>query len=71
MMGLAYLMDAPKVVQNEMPDLATVKSKREPHFVANETARVQLHAITIVLTQWQHHDFGKVLRQLLARAPNA
>jgi hypothetical protein len=66
-MGLAYLMDAPRVVQKEMPDLATVKSKRDAHFVANETARVQLHALTIVLTQWQSHDFGKVLDDFLRR----
>jgi hypothetical protein len=67
MMGLAYLMDAPKVVQNEMPDLATVKDRFDPCFVAVETARVQLHAVTKVLTQWQHHDFGAVLARFLQR----
>ncbi len=67
MMGLAWLMDAPALIQAQIPELAEMESRFDPRFKANETARVQLHMMTTVLNLWQTEDFGVVLDQFLSR----
>jgi hypothetical protein len=64
-MGLAYLMDAPPLVQMELPDLDDVEGPTDPRLTSNENARVMLHMLTMFLNQWETRDFGKVLRHVL------
>jgi Phosphotransferase enzyme family len=64
MMGLAWLMDAPPLIQAQIPDLADVESRLDPRLRANETARVQLHMLTTFLNLWERQDLGKVLTRL-------
>lgn len=61
LMGLAWLMDAPALIQKQIPDLASIKDRFDPKFKSNETARVQLQMMTNVLNLWQKQDFGKLL----------
>jgi len=61
MMGLAWLMDAPALIQKQLPDLSEIKDRFDPRFTSNETARVQLHMMTTVLNLWQRENFGAVL----------
>jgi len=68
MMGLAWLMDAPALIQAQIPELGLIESRFDPRFNANETARVQLHMMTTVLNLWQTQDFGKLLDRFLAGA---
>ena len=67
LMGLAWLLDAPALIQAQIPNLSEIKDRLDPRFKANETARVQLHMMTTVLNLWQTHDFGGVLDRFLRR----
>ncbi|BBZ26285.1 hypothetical protein MMAD_05800 [Mycolicibacterium madagascariense] len=64
-MGLAYLMDAPPLIQLELPDLDDVTGPTDPRLTSNENARVLLHMMTMFLNQWQTRDFGTMLRDVL------
>ena len=68
MMGLAWLMDAPPLIQAQIPDLAAVENRFDPRFKKNETARAQLHLMTTFLNLWQTRDFGRVLDRFRRRA---
>jgi hypothetical protein len=61
MMWLAWLIDAPVLIERQIPDLARIKDRYDPCFAASETARVQLHMFSVVLNLWQTRDFGAML----------
>jgi hypothetical protein len=65
-MGLAWLLDVPPLIQAQIPALAEVTSRFDPRFEANEAARTQLHMMTVFLNLWQTQDFGRVLDQFLS-----
>lgn len=65
LMGLAYLLDAPPIIKMQLPDLALAESRFDARFRRDETARVQLHMITMFLDQWQRQDFGAILDEAL------
>ena len=58
-------MDAPPLIQAQLPDLAQAQSRRDPQFKANETARTQLHMLTSFLNLWQRRRFGEALDRFL------
>jgi hypothetical protein len=60
-MGLAYLMDAPAIIERQIPDLAGVRDHRDELIRNNEDARVQLHMLTMFLNQWQTRNFGALI----------
>ncbi len=61
-MGLAWLMDAPALIERRIPDLAAIEGRRDPRFSADETARTQLHMLTNMLNLWRTRDFGAALK---------
>jgi hypothetical protein len=63
-MAMAWLMDAPALIQMQLPDLNAVHDRFDSRFKANETARTQLHMLTNVLHLWQTLDFGEVLERI-------
>jgi hypothetical protein len=67
MMGLAWLLDAPALVQAQLPELAQIESRFDPRLTSNETARVQLHMLTTVMNLWESEDFGSLLERFLHR----
>jgi hypothetical protein len=67
MMGLAWLMDAPALIQMQLNDLSQITDRFDPRFRCNETARVQLHMLTTVLNLWQTENFGALLDRFLRR----
>ena len=58
-MGATWLMDAPALIQKQIPDLADIKDRFDPRFEANETARTQLHMLTTFLHLWDTRNFGR------------
>jgi hypothetical protein len=64
-MGLAYIMDAPRVIRLRLPDVGDAQGPHDSRFKASESARTQLHMITMLLHQWQTHGFGSVLEKVL------
>lgn len=65
MMGLAYLMDAPAIIERQIPDLAAASGYQDERFRNNEDARVQLHMLTMFLNQWQTRDFGALVDSVI------
>jgi hypothetical protein len=63
-MGLAWLMDAPALIQAQMPDLTDVADRFDPRLEANEAARVRLHMMTTFLHLWDTQDFGNLLSRM-------
>jgi hypothetical protein len=61
LMGLAWLMDAPALIQAQLPELSQIESRFDPRFERNETARVQLHMMATVMNLWQVQGFGELL----------
>jgi hypothetical protein len=73
LMGLAWLFDAPALIEAQIADLGAVEHRRDPRLRTSESARVQLHMLTTVLHLWATEDFGAVLERFLQRpsvAPN-
>ncbi len=68
LMGLAWLMDAPALIEKQIPDLSSIKDRFDERFSSNEMARVQLQMMGNVLNLWQTREFGKLLDQLLEQA---
>lgn len=68
LMGLAWLMDAPALIEKHIPDLASIKDRFDQRFKSNESARVQLQMMSNVLNLWQTKDFGKLLDDSIKQA---
>lgn len=64
-MGLAWLMDAPALIEAWVPDLDTIQDRRDPRLRENEAARTQLHMATNFLNLWRVRDFGAALERFL------
>jgi hypothetical protein len=63
-MGLAWLLDAPPLIQRLVPDLAEVESRFDARISENETARAQLQFLTVFLNLWETQDMGELLEEL-------
>jgi hypothetical protein len=63
MMGLAYLMDAPAIIERQIADLDCVSGPTDERFRINEDARVQLHMLTMFLNQWQTQNLGALIEK--------
>jgi len=65
LMGLAWLLDAPLLIEREVPDLRQIVSRFDPRFTVHETSRVQLHIMTNFLNVWDTRDLGLILGSVI------
>lgn len=63
-MGLAWLMDAPAIIERDIADTETLSGIHDDRLKSAEDARVQLHMLTMFLNQWQVHDIGALVTRL-------
>jgi hypothetical protein len=68
-MGLAGLMEMPRLVSGYLPEAVTATGPRDPVFARNESARSFLHVFTSMLNLWQRGDLGACLKRVLGRGP--
>lgn len=61
MLGIAWMLDAPALVEAQLPDLATMRDRFDPRFRGNFLARAQLQLMIVFLNAWQTEAFGKLL----------
>jgi hypothetical protein len=66
-MGLSYFMESPSRILFRLPEAVHAAGPFDPMFRTNETARNNLHCLSVFLNAWQSHDFGGVLDQMLDR----
>jgi hypothetical protein len=69
--GCAWIVNAPSVIQREVPELARVESRFDPRLSSNERARTQLQLLSVFLNAWRTHDIGAVIERFLATRPAA
>ena len=58
-MGLAWLLDAPPLILELVPDLSEVQSRFDVRIRHVEAARAQLQIMTVFLNLWETQDMGK------------
>ena len=63
-MGLAWLLDAPAVLQQHIPDLNTSANRFDPRIRGNEATRVKLQMMTTFLNLWNTQNFGTLLSRM-------
>jgi hypothetical protein len=66
-MGLAWLLDVPALIQTQIPDLADVESRFDPRIRTNEAVRARLQMMNTFLNLWQTKRFGGLLERYTAR----
>jgi hypothetical protein len=64
MLGIAWMLDAPNLIETQLPDLATMRDRFDPRFRSNFLARAQLHLMTVFLNAWQTERFGELLERV-------
>jgi hypothetical protein len=67
LMGVSYFMASPSRILLRMPEAVEASGPRDPAFRSNETARNNLHCLSIFLSLWERERFGKVLNDFLIR----
>lgn len=65
--GLMWMIDAPKLIEMRVPDLADVPDAWDPRVFEDELVRTQLHMSAIWLALWRTLDFGAHLDRFLER----
>lgn len=66
LMGLAWLLDAPRYLQTLVPGLAQAQSRHDARLREHEMARCQLQMLTNFMNLWETQDFGRILDEFLA-----
>lgn len=66
-LGGAWLLDAPSLLEAEVPDIATVTDRYDPKLKGSFLARAQLQIMLVFLNGWRADDIGGVLKWFVAR----
>jgi hypothetical protein len=64
MSGLGFAMGAPVAIDREIADVDALSSWRDEQFLHHENARIQLHMMTNLLTNWQTFALGDLVATL-------
>ena len=67
LMGVSYFMASPSRILLRMPEAVHASGPRDAKFRSNETARTNLHCLSIFLSLWEKEKFGAVLDEFLKR----
>jgi hypothetical protein len=62
-LGIAWILDAPSIVEGQIPDLGKVRDRYDPALTDDFLARAQLQILTVFLNEWLKDDIGAALRQ--------
>ncbi len=60
-MGVAWMLDAPAMIEKHAPNFALAESRFDARIREKERARNQLSILSVFLNRWQKRDFGAVL----------
>ncbi|MEY2928027.1 MAG: hypothetical protein RL367_2504 [Pseudomonadota bacterium] len=61
-LGVAWMLDAPSLVAQELPDYAKIKDRFDPRLTGNFLAHAQAHLLRVLMSEWHHDDIGGALR---------
>jgi len=63
-LGTAWMLDAPSLLEAELPDYADLTDRTDPRLRALFLPRAQLQLLTVFLSEWRRKDIGKTVSQL-------
>ena len=66
LLGVAFVLDAPALVEGQVQDLTAVKDRFDPKIADNFLGRVELQILVVFLNEWQVGDIGAALRKFAA-----
>jgi hypothetical protein len=64
LLGIAWILDAPSLVEQMIPDLDTIRDRFDPRIKENFLARCQLQLLMVFLNEWRAGDIGAAVRAL-------
>jgi hypothetical protein len=67
-LGVAWMLDAPSLVAQEVPEYATVEDRMDPKLKGNFLAHAQAHLLRVLMSEWQSSDIGGALRTFAAKS---
>ncbi|HEX3065438.1 MAG TPA: hypothetical protein VHQ39_08140, partial [Dongiaceae bacterium] len=65
-LGVAWMLDAPSLVAQLVPDYATVTDRTDPRLAGDFLARAQVHLLRVLMSEWRNDGIGNALRQFAA-----
>ncbi|WP_298400687.1 hypothetical protein [Sphingobium sp.] len=66
LLGVAWMLDAPTLIEAEIGDHASLTSRFDPRIRDQFIPRAQLHLMTVFLWLWRRHDIGALIRRFPA-----
>jgi hypothetical protein len=66
LLGVAWMLDAPALIEREVPEIADVRDRTDPRLRDVFLARAQLQLLIVLLNDWRREDIGGVLRHFRA-----
>lgn len=63
LLGVAWMLDAPSLVEAQVPNVATVADRHDPRLKGDFLARAQLQLLVVFLNEWRREDIGAILRR--------
>lgn len=67
-LGVAWILDAPSLIEAELPGVEAVRDRHDPKFREVFLARAQAQILMVLLNEWQQEDIGSALRSRIAGA---
>jgi hypothetical protein len=66
LLGIAWILDAPSLVEGQIPDLRAVADRYDPRLSDNFLARAQLQILTVFLNEWRADQTDRALHDFVA-----
>jgi hypothetical protein len=66
-LGVAWILDAPALVEAQIPELHSVEDRYDPRLRNDFLARAQLQLLVVFLNEWLVEDVGSALREFASR----
>jgi hypothetical protein len=60
-LGIAWILDAPSIVERQIPNLAGIRDRYDPRLSGDFLARAQLQILTVFLNEWAVCDITGAL----------
>lgn len=64
LLGIAWMLDAPSLIETQLTDVATLSSRHDPRLKNDFLARAQLHLLSVFLHEWQARGIGALIPRL-------
>jgi hypothetical protein len=64
-LGIAWILDAPSLIEMQLPEVRTIPDRFDPRLRNDFLARCQLQLLIVMLNEWRAHDVGAALQKFI------